>query len=312
MAWQPTFPRRYLADLSTELRYRLNDWHDLSSVADAGGINASATTITVPAGEELQFKVDGEGLIEVASTSPALPETMRVRAINETLHTISVARGWLGSTAVAHAQNAQIKIFDEFADLVLRDCLNKAIETLWPDWYRVVQVTAGPTQEAVREYTLIGAWIGLIEMENDEGNYTPVRGVHLLRDDPWMGDPAAFVQEQILCFHYDPPAGRNLRYWRAEAVRGSLTKADDELSPAEIDPRVVEYVILRAAHIAWQRKVTQRGRFTRLSASAADRIADTDTAMRLAYSFLNEALMVKPTLSPLAMSGYMGFPRGRF
>jgi len=120
VAWQPTFPRRYLADLSTELRYRLNDWHDLSSVADAGGINASATTITVPAGEELQFKVDGEGLIEVASTSPALPETMRVRAINETLHTISVARGWLGSTAVAHAQNAQIKIFDEFADLVLK------------------------------------------------------------------------------------------------------------------------------------------------------------------------------------------------
>jgi len=312
MTWQPAFPRRYLADLVTELRFRLNDWYDLSSVQDAGGIDANATSILVTAGEEARFKVDGEGLIEAASTPPALPETMRVRAINESTHVITVARGWLGTTAVAHAHDAQIRVFDEFAQIVLRDCINKAIETLWPDWYVVAQATAGPTQEAVREYTLSGAWIGLIEMEDDEGNHKPIRGCHLTRDDSWSGNPATFSQRHTLVFHYDPPTGRNLRYWRAEPLRGSLTADTEELSPAEIEPRVVEYVILRAAHIAWQRKVTQRGRFTRLSASAAERIADTDTAMRLAYSFLNEALMVKPILSPLAMSGYMGFPRGRF
>jgi len=303
----------HLSDFLTELRSRLHDWYNLSSVADAGGINTTATTITVPAGHAALFKVDGECLIEVASVSPELPETMRVMSVNEGANQITVSRGWLGSTPVAHAKDAIIKIFDEFPDKVLIAAINRAIETLWPEWY-IVNDDTTTTEEGVREYRIPGFWIGLIEMQDSQGDFRPIRSASLLKDETWTSLAAiGWSPDNILVFHYDPPGGRTLRYRKAEPVRGLLAYDTDAFTPAELNPLLFEYIVLRAAHIAWQRKVTQRARFARLSASAQERVADSDAAVRLAYSFLNEAMMVKQQLtrSPAAMFGYMGFPRGR-
>lgn len=80
------------------------------TVQDAGGINASATSITVTDADGVNFEnltprfSEGQ-LIQIDS------EWLRVTGVNTTTNVLTVRRGQNGSTAAAHANGADIDVF---------------------------------------------------------------------------------------------------------------------------------------------------------------------------------------------------------
>jgi hypothetical protein len=80
------------------------------AVADAAGINASVTSVTVSDADGIAADLDTPRfqtghLIRIES------EYLDVQAVNTTTNILTVKRGVNGSTAAAHALNTQIDVF---------------------------------------------------------------------------------------------------------------------------------------------------------------------------------------------------------
>jgi len=107
-------------DYRDRLRKRIRDWPKRDALG-AAIANTTITTFTATIGA----LYEKGGVVRVDS------EEMLVRDINAT--TITVIRGWNGTTAATHLISAAVDIFQFFSDEELNQVLEGAIRGLWPD-----------------------------------------------------------------------------------------------------------------------------------------------------------------------------------
>lgn len=110
------------AEYRKGLRQRLRDWPKKDVLASDIS-SATATTFTATIGS----------LYEKGGTIRIDDEEMLVRNIST--NTITVMRGWNGTTASTHTQNATVYIFRFFSDEELNRFIEAAVRALWPGLY---------------------------------------------------------------------------------------------------------------------------------------------------------------------------------
>jgi len=111
------------ADWGYHPRYTIDAWQDSGdAVADAGGITAAGTTVTVTDADGVDWanrtpRFSAGQLIRMGS------EWCRVMAVNTTTNVLTIRRAENGSTAAAHALDVQIDIYyppDDVRQVVAR------------------------------------------------------------------------------------------------------------------------------------------------------------------------------------------------
>lgn len=110
------------SECRAELRKRMRDWYTPDVLA-AAIVSTTATTFTATLGE--YYKKGRVISIE--------DEEMLVRDV--ATNTVTVVRGWHGTTPATHVINTPVRIFNFFSDAELNSYINRAVKSLWPDIY---------------------------------------------------------------------------------------------------------------------------------------------------------------------------------
>lgn len=99
-----------------DLRYPNDAWIDTYDVVEAGGIDASVTTLNVTSVENTDAW--GEQSFLVGRMLRIENELIEITAIDEVANTVTVRRGVRGSTAVEHDENTVIKRWRVIEDIL--------------------------------------------------------------------------------------------------------------------------------------------------------------------------------------------------
>jgi hypothetical protein len=152
-----------------------------------GAINDSVTSVVYTDGilSVEEENALGEGVIVQVDR-----ELMLVTAVNTGTWTLTVARGWLGTTAASHTDGSELVIAPDYPRQTVFDAVADSLEALYPDLY-VIKTT---------ESTVTGEWaVAPADVGNVKGaNYYhstlgwKACGVRVLKKFPDSGTGNAF------------------------------------------------------------------------------------------------------------------------
>ena len=145
-----------------------------------GSIDDSTTSVVYEAG---LFSTEEENLLGAGGLIEIGQELMLVTNANTSTRTLTVARGFKGTTAASHADNATITLNPTFPRKSVFDAVADNIVRLYPSLYNVTttSVTSGSTYAEVPASTVevLTSYI-----QNSDGEKYTSAGVELLRDFP--------------------------------------------------------------------------------------------------------------------------------
>ena len=145
-----------------------------------GSIDDSATSLVYEAG---LFSTEEENLLGAGGLIEIGQELMLVTNANTSTRTLTVARGFKGTTAASHADNATITLNPTFPRKSVFDAVADNIVRLYPSLYNVTttSVTSGSTYAEVPASTVevLTSYI-----QDSTGDRYTSAGVELLRDFP--------------------------------------------------------------------------------------------------------------------------------
>ena len=127
----------------------LNKPDDLSAFSRLdGGINNSVTSLTYESG---LFSSEEENLLGNGALVEVGQELMLVTAANTSTRTLTVSRGYAGTTAATHADETNIFINPTFTRKSVYDAVSDNISRLYPSLYNVTttNVTSNSTDQEV-------------------------------------------------------------------------------------------------------------------------------------------------------------------
>ena len=145
-----------------------------------GSVADSDTSIVYEAG---LFSTEEENLLGAGGLIEIDQELMLVTNANTSTRTLTVARGFKGTTAASHTDNATITLNPTFPRKTVFDAVADNIVRLYPSLYNVTttSVTSGSTYAEVPASTVevLTSYI-----QNSDGEKYTSAGVELLRDFP--------------------------------------------------------------------------------------------------------------------------------
>ena len=159
----------------------LNKPDDLSAFSRLdGAINNSVTSFTYESG---LFSSEEENLLGNGALVEVDQEIMLVTAANTSTRTLTVARGYSGTTAASHDDKANIFINPTFPRKSVYDAVADNIVRLYPTLYNVTttNVTANSTYQEVPASTVevLSSYV-----QNATGNQYTSAGIELLKNFP--------------------------------------------------------------------------------------------------------------------------------
>ena len=145
-----------------------------------GSIDDSTTSVVYEAG---LFSTEEENLLGAGGLIEINQELMLVTSANTSTRTLTVARGFKGTTAASHADNATMTLNPTFPRKSVFDAVADNIVRLYPSLYNVTttSVTSGSTYAEVPASTVevLTSYI-----QDSTGDRYTSAGVELLRDFP--------------------------------------------------------------------------------------------------------------------------------
>jgi hypothetical protein len=166
----------------------LNKPDDLSAFSRLdGAINSSVTSVTYESG---LFSSEEENLLGSGALIEINQEIMLVTAANTSTRTLTVARGYAGTTAAAHSDKDNIFVNPTFPRKSVFDAVADNIVRLYPSLYNVTNttVTANSTYQEVPASTVE---VMTSYVQNSTGSQYTTAGIELLRDFPPSSTNAA-------------------------------------------------------------------------------------------------------------------------
>ena len=160
----------------------LNKPDDLSAFSRLDGA-ISSTTSTSVVYETGLFSSEEENLLGNGALVEVDQELMLVTAANTSTRTLTVSRGYAGTTAATHADNTNVFINPTFPRKSVFDAVADNIVRLYPSLYNVTttNVTSGSTYAEVPASTVE---ILTSYVQNASGEQYTSAGIELLRDFP--------------------------------------------------------------------------------------------------------------------------------
>lgn len=200
----PTFD-----DLVSDVRSNLQGYtlrlDRITYLTNIGGINTTDTALTVGSADNL-----AKGIIEIDD------EIIWVDNFNKASSTMNAApgfgRGYLGTTASPHSQNAQVTLAPTFPRVTIKKAINDTIRSLYPKLFAVgsttftfnaAQVTY-PLPDDARE-VLYMSW----QTTGASKEWLPIRK---WRFDPLANSPTFNTQKTINLYENIQP-GRTVKVW---------------------------------------------------------------------------------------------------
>ena len=160
----------------------LNKPDDLSAFSRLDGAmsDTTGTTLTYESG---LFSSEEENLLGNGAIVEVDQELMLVTAANTSTRTLTVSRGYAGTTAATHADETNIFINPTFPRKSVFDALADNIVRLYPSLYNVTttNVTSGSTYAEVPASTVE---VLTSYVQNASGEQYTSAGIELLRDFP--------------------------------------------------------------------------------------------------------------------------------
>ena len=159
----------------------LNKPDDLSAFSRLeGGINDSVTSLSYEAG---LFSSEEENLLGNGALIEIDQELMLVTAANTSTRTLTVSRGYAGTTAAAHSDEANLYINPTFPRKSVFDAVADNISRLYPSLYNITttNVTSNSTYAEVPATTVsvVNSWV-----QNADGDQYTSAGIELLTNFP--------------------------------------------------------------------------------------------------------------------------------
>ena len=160
----------------------LNKPDDLSAFSRLDGA-ISDTTSTSVVYETGLFSSEEENLLGSGALIEIDQEIMLVTAANTSTRTLTVARGYQGTTAATHADKTNIFVNPTFPRKSVFDAVSDNISRLYPSLYNVTttNVTSNSTYQEVPASTVE---ILTSYVQNASGEQYTSAGIELLRDFP--------------------------------------------------------------------------------------------------------------------------------
>ena len=160
----------------------LNKPDDLSAFSRLDGA-ISSTTSTSVVYETGLFSSEEENLLGSGALIEIDQEIMLVTAANTSTRTLTVARGYQGTTAATHADEANIFVNPTFPRKSVFDAVADNIVRLYPTLYNVTttNVTSNSTYQEVPASTVE---VLTSYVQNASGEQYTSAGIQLLRDFP--------------------------------------------------------------------------------------------------------------------------------
>jgi hypothetical protein len=160
----------------------LNKPDDLSAFSRLDGA-ISSTTSTSVVYESGLFSSEEENLLGSGALIEIGQELMLVTAANTSTRTLTVSRGYAGTTATTHADETNIFINPTFPRKSVYDAVSDNISRLYPSLYNVTttNVTSNSTYQEVPASTVE---VLTSYVQNATGNQYTSAGIELLRDFP--------------------------------------------------------------------------------------------------------------------------------
>lgn len=159
----------------------LNKPDDLAAFSRLdGSITDSDTSLIY---EDNLFSSEEENLLDGGALIEIDQELMLVTASNTSTRTLTVARGYAGTTAAAHSDNANVYINPTFPRKSVFDAVADNIVRLYPSLYNVTttSVTSASTYVEVPASTVE---VLTSYVQNSSGELYTSAGIELLRDFP--------------------------------------------------------------------------------------------------------------------------------
>lgn len=222
------------SECRAELRKRMRDWYTPDVLA-AAIVSTAATTFAATLGEYYKKgKIVG---IE--------DEEMLVRDV--ATNTVTVVRGWHGTTPATHVISTPVRIFNFFSDAELNSYINRAVKSLWPDVYG---------RDVDEQITLVsGTYKYEVPAEITDA-LGVITDIERLTDDE-RGIPLPFeVWGEYIYFKYAPDAGARIKYIYPFPVPAA---DDDDIAT----PDASELVILEAQVSTWEAVMCDRDKYER-------------------------------------------------
>jgi len=159
----------------------LNKPDDLSAFSRLeGGINDSVTSLNYESG---LFSSEEENLLGNGALVEIDQELMLVTAANTSTRTLTVSRGYAGTTAAAHSDEANLYINPTFPRKSVFDAVADNISRLYPSLYNITttNVTSNSTYAEVPATTVsvVNSWV-----QNASGDQYTSAGIELLTNFP--------------------------------------------------------------------------------------------------------------------------------
>ena len=160
----------------------LNKPDDLSAFSRLDGALSDTTGTTVVCESGL-FSSEEENLLGNGALIEVDQELMLVTAANTSTRTLTVSRGYAGTTAATHADEANVFINPTFPRKSVFDAVSDNIVRLYPSLYNVTttNVVANTTYQEVPASTVE---VLTSYVQNATGNQYTSAGIELLRDFP--------------------------------------------------------------------------------------------------------------------------------
>tara|TARA_A200000159_G_scaffold104065_1_gene96747 strand:+ start:60 stop:965 length:906 start_codon:yes stop_codon:yes gene_type:complete len=160
----------------------LNKPDDLSAFSRLDGA-ISSTTSTSVVYEAGLFSSEEENLLGSGALIEIGQELMLVTAANTSTRTLTVSRGYSGTTAATHADETNIFINPTFPRKSVYDAVSDNISRLYPSLYNVTttNVTSNSTYQEVPASTVE---VLTSYVQNSTGDQYTSAGIELLRDFP--------------------------------------------------------------------------------------------------------------------------------
>ena len=160
----------------------LNKPDDLSAFSRLDGAmsDTTGTTLTYESG---LFSSEEENLLGNGALVEVDQELMLVTAANTSTRTLTVSRGYAGTTAATHADNTNVFINPTFPRKSVFDAVADNIVRLYPSLYNVTttNVTSNSTYQEVPASTVE---VLTSYVQNASGEQYTSAGIELLRDFP--------------------------------------------------------------------------------------------------------------------------------
>jgi len=160
----------------------LNKPDDLSAFSRLDGAISSTTGTTVVYEAGL-FSSEEENLLGSGALIEIDQELMLVTEANTSTRTLTVSRGYAGTTAATHADETNIFINPTFPRKSVYDAVSDNISRLYPSLYNVTttNVTSNSTYQEVPASTVE---VLTSYVQNSTGDQYTSAGIELLRDFP--------------------------------------------------------------------------------------------------------------------------------